>query len=278
MNNLLKQNKFRIIATTLKAILFWLIFILLLMAAGLFNNMAMPFKWHHLSYGILGTLGAVTATFILLKVERKSFADYGLQWQRKTLSNFLIGFIIGIICFAIIFWILITTTSLTIKVTNKSFDAAVLLSLFSIFFLAFMEEMAFRAYPFLLLNKVVGLRATQILIATAFALYHIAQGWNIEVAFLGPGIWAFVFGLGAVWSKGIALPTGIHMALNVLQEFMGTKGNSEQAFYSLQQQNNSPSAIVHTQNIGIAVQLLVLVVAIFFIERMIRKNRKAMNE
>ena len=38
----------------------------------------------------------------------------------------------------------------------------------------------------------------------------------------GPGIWALVFGLGAAWSKGIALPTDIHEALNLSQRVVRT--------------------------------------------------------
>lgn len=277
MRNFLNKTKFPV-TTILKAVCFWVIFIVLLMAAGLLNNMILPVEWHHLSYGILGTVTAFITTIILLKVERKSFADYGIIWQRNSILNFLKGFLIGVICFAIVFIILIITTSLTIESANNVFSIGILFSILSIFFMAFMEEIAFRAYPFLLLHKTIGLRATQIIVAIAFALYHIAQGWNVEVAFLGPGIWAFVFGLGAVWSKGIAMPTGIHMALNVLQEFMGTKGNSEHAFYVLKQQNNSPLAVAHIQTVGIAVQLLVLVVAIIFTEWAIRKNRNASNQ
>jgi len=41
------------------------------------------------------------------------------------------------------------------------------------------------------------------------------------VVISGPGIWALVFGLGAAWSKGIALPTGIHVALNLSQQVVG---------------------------------------------------------
>ena len=66
-----------------------------------------------------------------------------------------------------------------------------------------------------------GLRIAQVMTSLAFVGYHIIQGWDVQTAFLGPGIWAFVFGLGAVWSKGIALPTGIHVALNLNQLVFG---------------------------------------------------------
>jgi membrane protease YdiL (CAAX protease family) len=138
-----------------------------------------------------------------------------------------------------------------------------------------MEELGFRAYPFLKLYKIFGLRITQVIVALAFAVYHIVQGWDIEISFLGPGIWAFVFGLGAIWSKGIALPTGIHVALNFLQQVVGMHGNIEQSFWVLKQQENSTAqSIVHIETMGIVVQVLVLVVAVVLTEWYIKQQQE----
>jgi uncharacterized protein len=38
---------------------------------------------------------------------------------------------------------------------------------------------------------------------------------------MGPAIWGLVFGLAALYSKGIAVPTGIHYAANLTSSALG---------------------------------------------------------
>ena len=144
----------------------------------------------------------------------------------------------------------------------------------SIIPLAFMEEMAFRSYPFNALNKAFGLRKTQIIIAIAFAIYHIIQGWGIAIAFLGPGIWAFVFGLGTIWSKGIALPTGIHFSLNLMQQLLGMKpGENASIFVVKQPIQTITNSIDQFSVAGIVSQVVVLIITLILMEYYIRKNK-----
>ena len=278
MSNILNENKFPKQTAIAKALLFWIIFILLLMFVGITANTLLPEKWLKFSYGILGTLAAFVATWIFVKFDKQSFADYGLVFQRNTILRFLNGFIIGAVCFGAMLLFLVLFTTLRLERTNTVFSFAASFWYLSIIPLALGEEVGFRAYPFLKLNAILGLRITQIIVALAFAVYHIIQGWNIEISFLGPGIWAFVFGLGAVWSKGIALPTGIHVALNFLQQVVGMQGNTEQSFWVLkQQEGNTTQSIVQTETMGIVVQVLVLVGAVFLTEWYLKMQRKSRN-
>ncbi len=276
MSNILNENKFPKQVAIVKAVLFWIIFIVLLMGTGIASNTLLPVEWKNFSYGILGTLAAFTATWIFLKLDKQTFADYGLIFQRNTIIRFVKGFVIGAVCFGAMLLFLMAFTTLMLERTNTVFSFAASFWYLSIIPMAFMEEIGFRAYPFLKLNRIFGLRITQIIVAIAFAVYHIVQGWNIQVAFLGPGIWAFVFGLGAVWSKGIALPTGIHVALNFLQQVVGMQGNTEQSFWILKQQENlQVSLIAQTEIMGIVVQVLVLVVAIILTEWYLKMQPKS---
>jgi membrane protease YdiL (CAAX protease family) len=275
MSNILNENKFPKRVAIFKAVLFWIVFIVLLMCTGIASNTLLPAKWKNFSYGILGTLAAFTATWIFLKIDKKSFADYGLILKGNTFFRFFKGFVIGAVCFGVLVLLLISFTTLTIERTNTVFSLAASFWYLSIIPMAFMEELGFRAYPFLKLYKIFGLRITQVIVALAFAVYHIVQGWDIEISFLGPGIWAFVFGLGAIWSKGIALPTGIHVALNFLQQVVGMHGNIEQSFWVLKQQENSTAqSIVHIETMGIVVQVLVLVVAVVLTEWYIKQQQE----
>ena len=76
----------------------------------------------------------------------------------------------------------------------------------------------------------------------------------------GPGIWALVFGLGAAWSKGIALPTGIHVALNLSQQITSMKGTTQGTVFELTA--DPSSAFIPADTVGIVGQVIVGVVAI----------------
>ena len=110
----------------------------------------------------------------------------------------------------------------------------------------------------------------QLIVALVFALYHISMGWNSMIAFLGPGIWALVFGLGAAWSKGIALPTGIHVALNLSQQITSMKGTTQGTVFELS--SDPHAALLPADTVGIIGQVLVGVIAIILT---IRYSRKA---
>ena len=58
-------------------------------------------------------------------------------------------------------------------------------------------------------------------IAALFALYHVAGGQSWFSACLGPGVWSFVFGLAMIMSRGIALPTGLHLGVNFILAAIG---------------------------------------------------------
>jgi membrane protease YdiL (CAAX protease family) len=142
-----------------------------------------------------------------------------------------------------------------------------------------MEEIAFRSYPFIKLHKRFGLRMTQVIVAVVFALYHVAGGQSVLGSFLGPGVYAFVFGLAAVWSGGIAMPFGIHLALNILQPLTGMRGGVG-AVWTLSQKNNvAGSSMAAPETIGMVMQFIVLVAAILLTEYYIRKkgNQRTQN-
>lgn len=261
-------------SAVLKSTFYWALFIIFLFLAGSQLTRLFPSTWYKFVYGSGGTLGAFAATWIILKMEKRSFADYGLIWQRQTLFRFITGLVIGTLIFLGIILFLVAFTDLQLIKNQVSLNIAASLWYLAIIPLALMEEVAFRAYPFLQLKKAFGLRATQLIVAIVFAAYHILNGWNYQLAFLGPGIWAFVFGLAAVWSKGIALPTGIHVALNVIQQLIGTKGGEMEPVWILQQKEGaSAQSITHSDLMGIISQLIVLILALILTEYFIRNKQ-----
>lgn len=258
----------------LKAAIYWILFMALLFAAGAVMVRIFPARWERFVYGISGTIGSFIAVWLMLAMEKRSFAGYGLTWQKNTFTNFIKGLVIGAVSFGLIILILLLFTELKVSTNTTAWNPLMLCWYLAIIPLALMEEIAFRSYAFLKLNTAFGLRITQLIVAVVFALYHIVQGWNWQIAFLGPGIWALVFGLAAAWSKGIAVPTGIHVALNLMQTLFGMKEKAGDHIWSVQlSPNASAAAVAQAQTWGIITQVLVFVFAVLLTEYFIRKNR-----
>jgi membrane protease YdiL (CAAX protease family) len=257
-----------------RSILYWVIFIALFyLTSNIFLRFSPP-EWTRLSYGILGILSAYFTTWIFLKFDNQNFTDIGLTWQHNTIIKFVKGLLLGMGIFAIILLVLVNFTELQITLNPKGINLPTALGFLAIFPLALMEELAFRAYPLVILNRKFGLWITQFIVAIAFALYHIQFGWSAFSAFSGPFVWAFVFGLAAVWSGGIALPTGIHVALNILQPLSGMKGE-EYSLFSLNYNEVTPAKLIErTDTVGILIQAAVLAAALICTAYYIRKFGK----
>jgi uncharacterized protein len=244
------------------SILFWIVFIALLVVSGIVSNILLPPAQSRLGYGVLGSLAVLLITWIFLKVEKKSFQEIGLIWEQKTLFRFLAGLIIGSLLLGFILLPLILFSDIQFTLNPEPFTIAMLAPYIMFLPLAFMEEAGFRAYTLVKLDKAVGTITMQIIIAIAFALYHIANGWSIEAAFMGTFVWAWVFGLAAVSSGGIALPTGIHVALNVLQGLTGLKPGNNSIWIMTFGDSEQQSIISGADRIGLIMQLVILVLAI----------------
>jgi len=263
----------------LKSLLFWILFLFSLFLIGVFICPIFPTQWERFIYGIFGTIASIGITWVFVKGEGKSFRDYNLVWKRNTLLNFSKGLVIGVVLLLFIIGLLVLFSDIEMVTAINNWNITQLFWMLAIIPLALMEEIAFRSYPFLELNHRYGFRLTQWLVAIAFASYHIVQGWNISTAFFGPAIWAFVFGLGAIVSRGIALPTGIHVALNIGQQVFGMQGENSNAIWILKQpEGSSAEAIARTDQVGLIAQILVLVLAIMATEYYIRSKRITIRE
>lgn len=253
----------------LKAIGYWVIFLVILFLAASQSGAIFSSKVHHLlAYGVSGAAIAFLLAWIFIRVERKSLADYHLVWKRDTILKFLKGIAIGVISYLAIVLVLVVFANLAIAANPKAWSTWTLFWYLSIIPLAWMEEVAFRSYTFIKLNNAFGLRATQLIVAVVFGFYHVALGWNIVTAFLGPAIWAFVFGIAAVRSNGIALPTGIHVGLNVTLTILGMGGAGYEPLFIAHQTESDANAMV-----GLSTRIVVLLVGVYLTERYIREKK-----
>ena len=250
----------------LKVTIYWSLFFILFIAATAQSSAIFSKPVHRFTSAILGTIIALSLTGMFIKSENKTLADYHLVWGKSTLLNLLKGFAIGLAACAAITAILVVFGGLKIQKNPEALSLWTPFLYLAIVPAAFMEEIAFRSYPFIKLHKAFGLRMTQLIVVIAFALYHIPIGWSILSAFLGPGIWALVFGIAAVQSKGIALPIGIHVGLNLLQSIVGMRKGNE-SFWLTSQDENTASFIAN-----LVTRMLVLLVGILLTKYYIRRS------
>jgi len=257
------------VRTIIRVIVYWIAYIGMYWTMGsLFGLIPGGPYLRGMGNWVSGTVAAFFVTWLFLKWEKNAFRSIGLVWERATPGRFFKGLLLGAVIFLAMFGMLLTIKGVELEWIAWHADGWTLVAYLCIIPLGIMEEVAFRSYSFRRLNEVNTLRVTQVITAFAFALYHVAMGWTVYIAFLGPFAWSFVFGLGAAWSRGIAIPAGIHIAINIMQGAMGLKGAG-----LICRLKYTPNSIAAAERMGIILQLSVLAVAIIATEYFIRRKR-----
>lgn len=260
----------------LKALLQSIAFIALYIALGAILSQLKPLfpeQFERYAQGILGTIAVALVVWIFLKIEKKSLIEYGLNWEKKSLSKFFVGLAVGIVLAIIMIFSQIFYSGLEVTMTEN-------VNLLSFFFwslafipLAFMEEVAFRSYPLIRLKRAFGLRTTQLVLGLLFALYHVVMMWSVQASFLGPGIWALAYAITAVASNGIAVPTGLHFGLNFIQSVIGGQKGIKTIWEIDFPAGVSESEIATNENFGIALQISLLILCLVATELYIRRKK-----
>lgn len=215
---------------------------------------------------IVMTLAALLLTYIALKKDKKRFKDIGLTFERKTPIRFTVGFLLGILITTLMFAIIISTTNVELKYNTTSKILSVLFWLLAFFPLAFMEELIFRGYSFTKITNKFGIWPAQIILALFFTWYHDFTGATFMSQLLGPGIWALIYGISTIWSKGLAFPTGLHMAINVVIALVGQK-DERHSIWSLEYATEVTSDLrEQTEYVGLIMQFCILGIGIILTE------------
>jgi membrane protease YdiL (CAAX protease family) len=260
-------------AVLIKSISFMLLFIMLLMVAGSIRSMFPP-AFSILLYGILGTGAGFLTIWIAIRIDKQPFAALGLIWEKLTLLRFIIGLLIGSAIFAVIISCLLIFTNLTLSYQPAAYGLQFAIVYLAVLPLALMEEIGFRTYPQIKLGQTFGIWTSQFVVAFAFGAYHILNGWSAYIAFTGPFIWAFVFGLAALKSGGIAIPTGIHFALNVLQNVVGLKTGKGTIFKLDYLPGTTKALIEKTEHVGTFLQIGILIGALLLTYFYAKKDKR----
>jgi uncharacterized protein len=248
----------------IRTMLFWLIFTAILYFSSSLLLHLFTGKTERFAFGVIGSIVGYLVIWGFLKIDKSTFREIGLVWESRTFTRFFKGILIGTVIFLISLLLLKNFTELQFQHNPGGIDSTTMLGYLIFFPLALMEELAFRSYPIIKLKKRYGIWITQFIVATAFALYHIVYGWSVYNAFSGPFVWAFVFGIAAVWSAGIAMPLGIHFAVNILQPLTGMKGE-EHSLWILDYKAGTPEKLIaHTGSVLLFIQILIFAGAVIF--------------
>ncbi len=228
-------------------------------------------KYYWFVLGTAGSFFVFLITWIFLKFEKSSFNKIGLSWESKTLNRFFRGVFIGVGIAVLMFSVMLLFADLKVELAAPFDLPAFLFWSLPFILTSFMEEVAFRSYPFLKLNKAMGLRFSQVFLAILFALYHVGEGDLINVL-IGPGIWALVYGMAAVYSKGIAVPTGLHFGVNFVLASFGDKKGVNPIFIIDYIKEPTPEMLAFTNQMGVGIQIVMLIVVVVLMELYLKKK------
>lgn len=195
--------------------LFWIGYLAILVVVGLGRGFLPP-RAGSLVWGVSCSLLLLALTRYFLLRDRRSWAEIGLRWAPSSALRFLSGLAFG---FALYLSILGVTSlviaPISVEAARTPPWTTVLLILATYLSLGVMEELGFRAYTFWTLTGSLGPGITQVIVAAAFAASHLLYGWAWATVFLGVLPSAFLFGVAAWVTRGLALPLGIHIAMNL---------------------------------------------------------------
>lgn len=226
-----------------------------------------------LFHAIIGISAGFLVTWLFLKWDRKRFRDIGLYWEGSTIQCFLLGLIIGIGLMGLISGSVIYFSGFKMEWNGSSNLLKFLWGSLPLLPLAFMEELGFRAYPFVTIKEKSGIRTTIYVTAILFAAYHLANGWTLQNAFLGAGVWGIIFGLAAYRSGGIALPTGLHYAVNMTTSAFGISSGSYHLWVLKQSNGESLANYQSSQLETLLPQLGLLLLGVAGVEWFVRRNQ-----
>ena len=205
---------------------FWLGYTAIFIALGLFLGMAPPAA-RLLVAGTLITLVSLALTYALTRSEGISLSAVGAGWTTGSERRFLVGFAVGI---AMVFLLLMLSRIALGPVTFVRVPEiglrSIALMVVTYVTLSAGEELGFRGYPFQRLRQRYGTVAAQLVVALAFAAYHMLQGWHPINALIGTTAGSILFGVATIVSGGLAFPIGMHAAWNIGTWMLGTKGDA----------------------------------------------------
>jgi membrane protease YdiL (CAAX protease family) len=195
--------------------------LVLAVAAPLTKNI--PGSWRNLVLGMVAASGAFALAVVFVRWEGIRLEDVGSAPSRRSVPRFVIGFFMGLLLVALSTLISAAFGHVRWVRAPETGFLGVPVVLVTYIALSSREELEFRGYPLLRLEKFFGVWGAQTIVAMGFAAEHMAGGWPLSRAILGAGVGSLLFGMAAIATRGLALPIGLHAAWNFGDWTLGGK-------------------------------------------------------
>jgi uncharacterized protein len=201
--------------------LFWIAYFAILLLASVAKSAAPP-RWGQIVWGLTSSIALVALTLLVLRREGRSATEVGLGIGRGTVARFLLGALLGILAY------LFSVAAIAALVGPIHFSrvagpsAGVIgLTVCTYLALSLMEEIGLRGYSLRTLEARFGFVWAMLAAAGVTAVSHLAFGWAWQTVVMGVVPGALLFGAAAIASRGLAMPIGLHAAMNITRWIAG---------------------------------------------------------
>ena len=243
----------KVLVTLGRVLLFWVATMAVLAMASPVGGSG---EFAGLILGSLTVPATVLLTMAFTKWEGRRLRDYGFELAAGSWLRFICGLSIGFALVGLqtglvglaggVHWIVVGRATPTMLCVVLGY-----------LLLAAREELAFRGYPFRAIDSQLGPWAAQLIMAALFIAEHRLGGATWENAVLGSGAGALLFGMGALATRGLALPIGLHAAWNIGDWARGGKGDG-----GIWKMVVDPATANHTAFLAMASYVLVMALAL----------------
>ena len=159
-------------------------------------------------------------TWFILKLEERKLDEIGWRpMKSRHWGQLITGTLTGMLMLISVAFILKWQTGFRWE-TNPLPMLTIVTLIVTVLASAYVQELAFRGYPFQLLLSRYGVWPAQIIIAVFFGLMHLSSNMSfgdVVSTMFTTGIGSLLFALAYLKTKNLALPTGIHFGWNLLQ-------------------------------------------------------------
>jgi len=181
----------------------------------------LPIKGNPLYFNLFLCLLLLLFTGFILRREKKSWKDIGcIPGNGADALNLTAGTIAGIAMLILTAYIIKSLVGFHWQI-NPAFQWSHFFALIvTIFCSAFVQELAFRGYPFRLMLEKWGEWRTQVVIALLFGLMHVSNNMSLTdilLTMLTTGTGSLLFGMAVIKTRRLHLSVGIHFGWNFAQ-------------------------------------------------------------
>lgn len=178
-------------------------------------------RWSLLLLGTVASFGVLALSVLFVRWDGLRMADVGAAPGCGSITRLTLGFLIGLLLVALRSFLVGLTGHVQWVRAPGTGLAPTAITLVAYLALSCREELAFRGYPLRRLERPFGPWGAQIIVATVFAIEHVAGGVTWSHALLGAFAGSILFGMAALATRGLAMPIGLHAAWNFGEWIIG---------------------------------------------------------